>query len=319
MTTFFSHTYQRGDHAGRPSLYGRHMNAQTDAEAFSILGKLEPNRNRQKSAWRIVWTAPLLSLAAVAFVVGLNGGFRNVAMSSGTVAESPRKEERAQSAESGQAADVMLAAPAGNAEAATTAAEPFPSQDRGQQVDEPAPFIDDASRGISMAQAAYDAPPAVVMATNAVSSRATFEEAKTSSVSGHASERATQPKPIAKAQTKPTPRKVAKDKDVELIGALLAHVSEPSTAPAKMPSRNPAAGAATTRIVPGSAATRRARNVAPARDSVRQAADDSIETQVKRCGELGFFEGEVCRLRACSDLWGKTSACPPSMPAATDS
>ena len=46
------------------------------------------------------------------------------------------------------------------------------------------------------------------------------------------------------------------------------------------------------------------------RDIVVRNVEQSTESLVKRCRALGFLEGELCRLRICSGLWGIDPACP---------
>jgi hypothetical protein len=41
-----------------------------------------------------------------------------------------------------------------------------------------------------------------------------------------------------------------------------------------------------------------------------RAQGETTEALVKRCLALGFLEGQLCRIRICSGLWGKDSACP---------
>lgn len=105
----------------------------------------------------------------------------------------------------------------------------------------------------------------------------------------HAS--ATAAKRVASAGT-------GKDKDVDLIAALLAHVSLGGA-----PGREAKQKAAE---VAGKQDKRAGAN----RDIVVRNAGEPIDALVKRCHELGFVEGELCRLRICSGLWGKDPACP---------
>ena len=46
------------------------------------------------------------------------------------------------------------------------------------------------------------------------------------------------------------------------------------------------------------------------RDIVVRTAGQSTEALVKRCRALGLLEGELCRVRICSGLWGSDPACP---------
>jgi hypothetical protein len=46
------------------------------------------------------------------------------------------------------------------------------------------------------------------------------------------------------------------------------------------------------------------------RDIVLRTSGESTNSLLKKCDALGFFEGQLCRLRICSGLWGKEDACP---------
>ena len=54
------------------------------------------------------------------------------------------------------------------------------------------------------------------------------------------------------------------------------------------------------------------------RDIVVRNAGQSTEALVKRCRALGFLEGELCRIRICSGLWGSDPACPNNNNRASD-
>jgi hypothetical protein len=46
------------------------------------------------------------------------------------------------------------------------------------------------------------------------------------------------------------------------------------------------------------------------RDIVVPAPGELTESLVKRCRRLGLIEGELCRVRICSGIWGRDPACP---------
>lgn len=50
----------------------------------------------------------------------------------------------------------------------------------------------------------------------------------------------------------------------------------------------------------------------PKRDVVTRESSVSTGELVRRCKTLGFFEGMLCRIRVCSNQWGKDPACPQS-------
>lgn len=315
MKIFFSNTYQPVAHAGRPSLYGESEKLPIEEEAFSILGRLEPNRKRRITARRIAWTTPLLSLAAVGLVLGLNGGFPDVDLPAGGNTASSGELARPQSIAAGRQLAAMpadaAASTAASTQGAMIAAEYLLEQDGGQG-GEAAMSSTEAQRGTVVTHAAYEALPGVVLVAGAVANRNLPAAPAASGVARQAQTHSGQTSAAARTPVRTGTRKAAKDKDVELIGALLAHVSAhvsaPAAAPAKAPSRKPQAASAARRT-----------RTAPSRENAGQIAGVSIDAQVKRCRELGFFEGEMCRLRVCSDQWGKNPACPASPPAASDS
>lgn len=121
--------------------------------------------------------------------------------------------------------------------------------------------------------------------------------------------------PVKKRESKPTPHASAtlakratpagagKDKDVDLMAALLAYVS-PGGAPGKEVKQKAA-----------EAAGKQDKRAGANHDIVVRSAGEPTDVLVKRCRELGFIEGELCRLRICSGLWGKDPACPGSQSA----
>lgn len=94
----------------------------------------------------------------------------------------------------------------------------------------------------------------------------------------------------------------SKDKDVDLIAALLSHVVHSRTGSAS--EKGPG-------VSGGSTVSKRAQE--PARDIVLQSSGESTESLVRRCQNLGFLEGQLCRIRICSGLWGVDPACPKSV------
>lgn len=158
--------------------------------------------------------------------------------------------------------------------------------------------------------------PPVVAASGAIASGGNLGETKASVAAGRAKAQASQPKRATATPAKGHARNVPKDKDVELIGALLAHVAAPATAQApKTPARKQQAVAAS----PARTAARRDRGTPNERGLARQPGGVPTESLVKQCRSLGILEGELCRLRVCSDLWGKDPACPSSALTASNS
>jgi hypothetical protein len=46
------------------------------------------------------------------------------------------------------------------------------------------------------------------------------------------------------------------------------------------------------------------------REIVMRTPGESIQSLINRCRALGLIEGELCRVRICSGIWGKDPACP---------
>ncbi|MFC7516949.1 hypothetical protein ACFQUU_18225 [Herbaspirillum sp. GCM10030257] len=100
------------------------------------------------------------------------------------------------------------------------------------------------------------------------------------------------------------------DRDVDLIAALLSHVGvagsdrrDPNSVPARKTNTLKREGLSGSTLKKSGAPD-------AGRDVVLQSAGDTTDTLVKRCQALGFFEGQLCRLRICSGHWGKDAACP---------
>lgn len=99
-------------------------------------------------------------------------------------------------------------------------------------------------------------------------------------------------------------KQVAKDRDVDLIAALLLHAPRPTDgkSPVERKSVSP-----TKNFGPAQSPKY---GKEPARDIVLNSTGESTEALVQRCQRLGFLEGQLCRLRICSGLWGSDPACP---------
>jgi hypothetical protein len=101
------------------------------------------------------------------------------------------------------------------------------------------------------------------------------------------------------------------DRDVDLIAALLTRASaangvEKPSANIKAPKASSARGKQNTPSVT-------AGSEKPNRDPVVvKQPGETMGAVVRRCRSLGLIEGELCRLRVCSDKWGKDPACPSS-------
>jgi hypothetical protein len=96
------------------------------------------------------------------------------------------------------------------------------------------------------------------------------------------------------------PGQESAQRDVDLIAALLEHTN-PSAAGKAAQARVPKALPSGPKVALTSAAQR---------DVVERRPGESTAQLIRRCEEFGVLEGLLCRIRICSDLWGKDPACP---------
>jgi hypothetical protein len=104
------------------------------------------------------------------------------------------------------------------------------------------------------------------------------------------------------AEKKP-PAPVTKDKDINLLAALITHNNTTATTPTAVNS------AVAARATPQPAAQKSSSSTS----TDKTASTDSTESALKRCSELGFFDREVCRVKTCNDLWETNAACKASL------
>jgi hypothetical protein len=103
-------------------------------------------------------------------------------------------------------------------------------------------------------------------------------------------------------EKKPTPV-ASKDKDVNLLAAIIAHNTAP---PARAEVKQLVATKTSAPAIakPVSETTSIDPNLAVANSNTQ-----STEAQLKKCNELGFFDREVCRMKTCSNQWDTNAAC----------
>jgi hypothetical protein len=160
--------------------------------------------------------------------------------------------------------------------------------------------------GVKPPVAAFKNAPEIATTTSlaAPQLRSSRQTEKTTSVAGKK----------ASASSK-TPAE-APDKDVNLLAALLAHNNGLSGPPGSVarplltakPDTTPALQKTNAVGLPASEKASRTSTV-PSRDVVERQASESTSALLKRCGTLGFIEGELCRIRICSGLWDTDAAC----------
>lgn len=320
-----SSTARKTSHPKRPSLYGNRAEARENAEGCSILNGLEPRSARPKITWRIAWGAPLMALAAALLVAGLNDGFRHLPQVGSS--DSPMPQQAA----------AQVAASVPQPQVAVTAPEPIATPEVATIISEPPK--DEAERNVASIAPqpggpeshpketpAADEAPNVAVATAAVTPVVLAAPKAIGNISGESAEAtqaATREQPAAKknrpmvattTSVQTGTKTAGKDKDVDLIAALLTHVSSTSKTPATEASKKAAGGSTVSRTAATSSTAKREKKTGGNRDIVTQAPGESTESLVNRCRALGFFEGELCRLRVCSGMWGKDPACPSSTP-----
>ena len=113
-------------------------------------------------------------------------------------------------------------------------------------------------------------------------------------------------KPAANGAT--TAKTIQKDGDVELIAALLNRVATRPDAPASDTVRKARPDEMQKSAAAGT--PKKNRKTAGYRELASPKAVDATMAQLERCNTLGFFEAEMCRLRACTGRWGSDPGCP---------
>ena len=312
MTQFKSDGVRNAAARERPSLYGKAANP--SGATTSILRGLEPDTAKPAFIRRVAWGVPFVSFVVVLLVVALNGGFqypRPVGMDSQPVAQQGAAREA-------MSPPVSFVPPTATDMVSQPDVATIISEQRQEHAEKdeaalvrllaesesrPGP----ASAGDANAEAAFaqTAPKdAVIRKPDAlkVAAKGTPPIAKS------------RPTAATAGSSKAAAKGNGKDRDVDLIAALLTHVSSP-TAGEKAKARVNVSDAP--RTSSAQAASGRERKASPNRDVVTQAPGESTESLVARCRALGFFEGELCRVRVCSGLWGKDAACPSSATASS--
>ncbi|WP_136417259.1 hypothetical protein [Herbaspirillum sp. ST 5-3] len=286
-----------------PSLYEAGAAASSNAQ-FSILEALEPRRGKLRGYRGRVLGAALALMVAIVMVISLNPAWLNESLSSAVRGELP------------QPAPVLKAV-----ESVPTLAS---AELHGA---EPSPALPEAQHALARVDDVLE-PPATTLATAITVNPAQENEGspqKTTvpdpkSVQAPLKKGRVERKEIVKTKKHDSTSKTklassngkSKDKDVELIAALLSHVSRPA-AGGTQPSHGRAETASTQHAGAVSVVPDRARANDRSSEIVMRGPGDSTESLVKRCKALGFIEGELCRVRICSGLWGKNPACPTSV------
>jgi hypothetical protein len=259
-----------------PSLYAEEPKTTGSPKDITLLSALEPVAGRKRHGRKQAWTGALLLVAVSAAYLGMT----NSQMSSAFGTMSAMFTHAPHAASSVTSTTVMNAmSPEEGAKPATIITE---MESEGGTTDfavAPPPL---AEAGVTM-------PDTGKQAEKPISS----------------------PKPAGKMpvaqQAKVNKDAGQKDRDVDLIAALLAYAPSTSTSAVRGKS---APTSSERRSERDDVSARRAVRAEPGKDVVARNAGDSTESLVKRCRALGWLEGELCRFRVCSRLWGKDAACP---------
>lgn len=314
----------------RPSLFGNAQTAarsrQKPAEAISILSSLDGGGNRKvrrsgtrRPGW---WIIVLGSLFAVTIATALF-----LTLSRDTAAPVPEQPLSRALSPATMAVASAPATPANGNHAAATIEDappaaiaqptPVPQSETASAV--PEPPVANKAEGKPKQNEPVDNKAASAIPARAVASRADKELAEAQPLDSKVPDRGPgRPLPATQdvargaggKETKGTvPASVTADRDASLLAALVAY-SEGR--PATEIQGTAAATKSRTSPQQGSAAPSGSERAAfdPRRDVVTKEANVSTAELVRRCKTLGFFEGMLCRMRVCNNLWGKDPACP---------
>lgn len=300
----------------RPSLYSSATPPSDQQENVSILESLEPKRS-WITVRRVILISVVLSvLAGAAFMSGLDARPAFIDELYAWFGE-----ESSQTAASGPVPgtqDEMVLLPQTDAQ---TSVATIVSETPSEPVEPVLPQMEEAAIESGVADnpfASIKEPEAATLGAAAgaaavskavKSGSAEVKVARKKNVTtSKKSSKSTRSKTSSAKKKQTTSGSSGNDKDVELIAALLSHVA-PATAKTPKNSAKKTNGTKAGDSAGGAGATSSAA-VDPKRDIVVRLGNESTDSLVKRCRALGFFEGELCRVRICSGLWGKDPACP---------
>jgi hypothetical protein len=298
MTNPRKETGSSAQEAIRPSLYGGGA-SDTTAEIFSILDALEPPP--KKATWlRRLGMALLLAVAAAGIVAAASNRYGYMTPAKVWLQTAIKRDSKLLPTVSTTQQEVLRQA----------AAEPAAVQERLV-----APTVNEASADNTERPAPPSAEAQEIAVEAGPSTKAVSVEEKPMPAKGTAKSASREKSEVRKganhglvAASDPARASVqerGKDKDVDLIAALLSHVSRGGSGKeaAKTGATAPSAAGTTSPV-------KRERQQEPNRDVVLRSPGEPIDALLKRCQTLGFFEGQLCRMRICADLWGKDPACP---------
>lgn len=301
----------------RPSLYTSESPGMTTEKPASILASLEPDRTRLSTSRTWLFSLALIVLAAgISYWAYVSAIFQKpIAVPAWVETALNISKEPAQVVHRTEQPivarlDKPVEARTEESQAATIVTEPVPPS--GMQTVATSTETPGVVAAPNNETAAKKSTEPLASATVASSEAKPPVAQKTDTKESAAHESAPAAKPANRVAEKAHPRqhvksgasKKGKDDDVNLIAALLARVSPHAEAAGKQ------GGHKRTVASPSHAGTVGQNQIASNRDVVIRSDGDTTESLLKRCKSLGFFEGELCRIRICSSLWGKDPACP---------
>lgn len=292
--------------SARPSLYIERGSVGPEGEeTFNILDSIEPARKRYVFGKRMI---PAVLLVA-ATVIGAG-------ILLGDADKFPRISEVPQPTVQRTA---VLTPPDSSLAAASLPAEVEQAQsatgEGAVSDDEPIPSSAASVSASEIAMTELKAEPVLAAAAPVEMSKAVPAKPKKARVQRLAGksdrklasrEKSAEKKSQLKRSTGQLAKPSRKDKDVELIAALLTHVS-PSGASGQQSTQKKGKPGDETAMSPVSGGGKAAK---PGQDVIVRSPGDSTADLVKRCQALGFIEGQLCRARICAGHWGKDPACP---------
>jgi hypothetical protein len=308
-----------------PSLYDSASGTGPASEVFSILDALDAPAKRSGVAKWMLFLLVIALLGAALLVYSANKAgvsfARQLELTTFTQLFGNKSEEELpdESRVAGTLSSMDIATPSTTTKTDT----PQPAQ-TSVVFSSPSTPSDGEQQGATAMEASVVRPVVDIAGTLAAVSEPAISPSVKHAI--HESQKRTTPatsKPVrqkstSKDRTSAKPSRTPKshvhgtrnDRDVDLIAALLSHVSVAGSDRRELSS----VSARKTNSLSGERLSgplsKKGSTPDSSRDVVLQSAVDTTDTLVKRCQALGFFEGQLCRLRICSGHWGKDAACP---------
>ncbi|QAU34564.1 hypothetical protein [Janthinobacterium sp. 17J80-10] len=322
---------------GRPSLYIEPTMQLSATESGSILGGLESAHPRMNARGTFIATSALIIVGLAGWIMTQPGldtdATRNTAPLGVAAANAPAAIAVAPVVVSGGKAPAPIIADAGAPAMPSPPEMAFAAPTQAEPLAAPASRVAHeqslSAREELVPAAATSAPvqpPPVAPAVSVAGGPAIADQPQRAPAAASPSEKsqlAVTARPATKvaatesAQSSVATRPAAmvatvksgeKDGDVELIAALLNRVSgKPDALAGEVPRKS---RPDEVRKSTPSTTQKNPRKGAGRRESIGARPVDTAQAQLERCNTLGFFEAEMCRLRACTGRWGSDPGCP---------